>query len=186
MQYKGKELIELSPENWDGKSREMIVWTNAINPSFKDVCHIKTVIGYNPRKLAWVVDDKGLAYWPHCAAIPEESDQEKDINEMIKVLKAHKEGRKIEYRIKDENVCHPWTYSENPPWDWSTYEYRVERKPRLMTYREVNEWLAKGNGRYKITGETPLLKYDEDETVDSELVIHGWGEPDWHRPIIED
>lgn len=75
MKYDSKELVEMTPEDWDGKSREMLVWCNS------GICHIKTVVGYNPRKLAWVVDDKVLVYWPHCAEIPKE-----DLVESLKEL----------------------------------------------------------------------------------------------------
>lgn len=75
MKYDGKELVEMTPEDWDGKSREMLVWCNS------GICHIKTVVGYNPSKLAWIVDDKVLVYWPHCAEIPKE-----DLVESLKEL----------------------------------------------------------------------------------------------------
>lgn len=26
MKYKGKELVGMTPETWDGKTREMLVW----------------------------------------------------------------------------------------------------------------------------------------------------------------
>lgn len=91
MKYNGKELIEMSPDEWDGKSREMIVWTNATNPVlYGNVYHIKTVVGYNPRKLAWIIDDKRLDYWPHCAEIPKE--------ESIEELKSQIE------RLKEDNT----------------------------------------------------------------------------------
>lgn len=75
MKYNGIELVEMTPEDWDGKSREMLVWCNS------GICHIKNVIGYNPRRCAWVVDDKVLVYWPHCAEIPKE-----DLVESLKEL----------------------------------------------------------------------------------------------------
>lgn len=74
MKYKGKELVEMTPEKWDGKSREMIVWCDDVSDPvhYGNICYIKNVIGYNPRKCAWVVDDKRLDYWPKCAEIPKE------------------------------------------------------------------------------------------------------------------
>lgn len=73
MKYDGKELVEMTPEDWDGKSRDMIVWTDITDPvPYRHAC-IRTVIGYHYRNLAWVVSsDKRLDYWTHCAEIPEE------------------------------------------------------------------------------------------------------------------
>lgn len=56
----------------------------------------------------------------------EEHNQVQNIDEMIKVLNAYKEGKRVEYKIKDERVYYPWNYVRNPPWDWTLYEYRIK------------------------------------------------------------
>lgn len=94
MKYDGKELVEMTPEDWNGKSREMLVWCNS------GICHIKNVIGYNPRRCAWVVDDKVLVYWPHCAEIPKEESPE-----TTEYLKA--KIKSLKYAIKKLDKC--WT-----------------------------------------------------------------------------
>lgn len=151
MQYNGKVLIELTPENWDGKSREMLVWCNA------GIGHIKTVIGYNPRRCAWVVDDKTLVYWPHCAEIPtEESNQEQkepnqvqSTDEMIEILNAYNEGKIIEYRFRREicaeyrcrrPICDSWCYinPQKPEWNWDIFEYRIKPEPAATANEEIN------------------------------------------------
>ncbi|MCQ2088381.1 MAG: hypothetical protein MJZ37_10030 [Bacilli bacterium] len=44
MQFNEKELVEMIPETWDGKSREMLVWDdNSKNPLKK------LVVGYFPQ-----------------------------------------------------------------------------------------------------------------------------------------
>lgn len=65
MQYKGKELIEMLPENWDGKSRNMLVWCDDTKPIHRIVC------GYDPIHCVWLVAET-QAVWKHCAEIPAE------------------------------------------------------------------------------------------------------------------
>ena len=190
MQYNGKELVEMSSENWDGKSREMIVWTNASNPAYKDVCHIKTVIGYNPRKLAWVVDDKGLVYWPHCAEIPKESNQEQKIDEMIKILTAYKEGKTIEYRFSNRKIGDSWAciHAQKPIWNWDMFEYRVKQEQRRMTYRELDEWLKQGKGVCKLfshlTNKVYYWPSRMDNEVEDGILICAFGNSNFEEPLI--
>lgn len=35
MKYNGKELIEMTPENWDGNTREMLVWDAKCKEPYK-------------------------------------------------------------------------------------------------------------------------------------------------------
>lgn len=71
MKYNGKELVEMLPENWDGKSREMIVWDGW------DECTLRklTLIGYDSVSKNWITSYpyKG---WHHCAEIPNEETME--------------------------------------------------------------------------------------------------------------
>lgn len=64
MKYKGIKLKETMPKQWDGKTREMLVWTAHHNKPL-----IRNVIGYNPVLNRWVTveDSNG---WPFCAEIP--------------------------------------------------------------------------------------------------------------------
>lgn len=69
MKYYGKELIEMEPENWNGKTREMVVWNdvyNYITPITQKVC------GYDPIHLVWKIAGSETV-WKHCAEIPKES-----------------------------------------------------------------------------------------------------------------
>ena len=56
-----------------------------------------------------------------------------DIDHMIAVLQAAKEGKAIQYwarcnRGTDEN----WGDAPNPIWNWATYDYRVKPEPRRI------------------------------------------------------
>ena len=57
----------------------------------------------------------------------------KDIDHMIAVMQAFKEGKAIQYwarcnRGTDEN----WGDAPNPIWNWATFEYRVKPEPRRI------------------------------------------------------
>lgn len=191
MEYNGKVVIEMSPEKWDGKSREMLVWCNS------GICYIKNVIGYNPRKCAWVVDDNTLVYWPYCAEIPKEINQVQTTNEMIKILNAYKRGKKIECRFRDRTMRDSWSYIEKPDWNWALYEYRVKQEPRRMTNKELKEWLKKNCGQYSIPSPNSFIGVHvktqfgygiekDDELVKEGIQIRAWYESEWHEPLIEE
>lgn len=71
MQHNGIELEEITFEQWDGKTREMVVWCD----TNYDVCHIRTIIGYqypnNGYDENYWADNQGMI-WNHCAEIPNE------------------------------------------------------------------------------------------------------------------
>ena len=116
MKYNEKELVEMTPENWDGKSREMLVWSDLADPIVGKVSYIKTVVGYNTIKSAWIVNLDGLNYedWPHCAEIPTEEEIEKDSEldvalkrELMEHAKSLNEVCKLKEeneKLKDENA----------------------------------------------------------------------------------
>lgn len=69
MQYNGKVLIELTPENWDGKSRKMLVWDDTTEKPYEEI-----VVGYYPQDNCWMSIGP-YSYgnsWEHCAEIPTE------------------------------------------------------------------------------------------------------------------
>lgn len=78
MKYNGIELTEMLPENWDGKTREMLVWcAGSPEPS------LLTVIGYD--SMGWI-DCETLTHWTHCAEIQNESSAD-ELKAQIKRLK---------------------------------------------------------------------------------------------------
>lgn len=64
MKYKDKELVEMTPEKWDGKTREMLVWDTE-----KYAPVINTIVSYttNGQWLNTIGDESN-----HCAEIPKE------------------------------------------------------------------------------------------------------------------
>lgn len=89
-----------------------------------------------------------------------------NIDEMIAVLQAYKEGKAIEFRLRNSLV---WCKCNLPVWDWLDYEYRVKPEPRYRPFesaeevmeaiKEHGDWV-RGNGRYykivEITDKTIL------------------------------
>lgn len=64
MFYKGYELTEITADQWDGKSRTMIVKNHL------DVASsVRTIVGYCPSG-GWIATD--LSVWSHCAELPAE------------------------------------------------------------------------------------------------------------------
>ena len=59
-------------------------------------------------------------------------------DEMIAVIKAHKDGKKIECKRNDEDV--QWKAVKNPLWDFNRNDYRIAREPRKCWVR----WLGDG------------------------------------------
>lgn len=62
----------------------------------------------------------------------------KTIEEMIAVMKAFIEGKKIEYVsvIANEKI---WNLTENPLWNWAIKDYRVKPEPHYVPYDSVVE-----------------------------------------------
>jgi len=50
----------------------------------------------------------------------------KTLDEMIAVMQAAREGKKIEYRVIDSHYNEEkWYECSHPGWDWTSYDYRV-------------------------------------------------------------
>ena len=62
-----------------------------------------------------------------------------ELDYMLRVIEAYKEGKEIEYRCKNYNSCllenKRWTYVENPCFDFAHSVYRVKVKPEEPKYR---------------------------------------------------
>lgn len=67
------------------------------------------------------------------------TDQEK-----IEVMQAHVAGNKIEALCRDEYRAFKvdylvWTCVENPDWNWTHYDYRIAREPRVIWVNEYRD-----------------------------------------------
>ena len=102
------------------------------------------------------------------------------------------EGKQIQYRLKNEGTG--WKDCGTEPWWDDAYDYRIkpeEPKSRRMTYRELAEWLAKGNGQYT-TGGTIYhhIDYNSCDNADNHEIkgykIRRWGSDEWIEPTVEE
>lgn len=86
--------------------------------------------------------------------------EEKDVNYMISVMKAHTEGKKIECQIWGHN---DWTPVDDPEWNWQGCDYRVKPEPKKQTYRpykSTEELIADYRDRFDLEcyeAEMPLI-----------------------------
>lgn len=177
MKYKGKELIEMLPENWDGKSRNMLVWCDDTKPIHRMVC------GYDPIHCVWLVAET-QAVWKHCAEIPivAEEDVMKLLNDNEKeILELKAENDELKAKIKSLRVERGEMANAVSGAVWKELmdranqyngairlpaglgfndisdivlnkiiDYKSEKKLRRMTYKELNDWLEQGKGVVRI------------------------------------
>ncbi len=110
-------------------------------------------------------------------------------NKFAPVMKAWEDGKQIQF----ESLPGKWSNLVNPERS-DKYAYRIkpeELKSRSMTYRELAEWLAKGNGQCKTyTVATTHLAYGFiDEKDNSELPeeykIRRWNSNEWIEPTVD-
>lgn len=125
MLYNGKELVELDPAEWNGISREMLVWWDNLN---SEQCYIKTVIGYDTNHSKWVISDDKLDYWPHVAEIP---------NNDIEEIKEKFTYNKFEdwFNVLDRSVFKHVVYYEKEEVD-SLVESLLERLQLVETEKD--------------------------------------------------
>ena len=65
----------------------------------------------------------------------------KTLQEKIAVMQAAAEGKQIQSMIPD---CSNWVDTNNPSWDWSTFDYRVKPEQKPKTLRPYTFEEAKG------------------------------------------
>lgn len=65
----------------------------------------------------------------------------KTIDEMIAVMTAFKEGKKIEC-VQKGSGFDPYLYVEEPCWDWPNYDYRVKPESKYRPYKDAEECFA--------------------------------------------
>lgn len=101
---------------------------------------------------------------------------------------AYSEGKQIQILYKGD-----WIDCYDPEWV-DDVEYRIkpeEPKSRRMTYRELAEWLAKGNGQAK-AGRCAItqLIYSNFDKIDNmeipeEYKIRRWNSNEWIEPTYD-
>lgn len=98
----------------------------------------------------------------------------------------YKEGKIIEWFDDYEGKWVPFTVE--PLWG-DNVKYRIqEESDYLCTYRQLAEWLAKGNGELFFGGiaETSLsyLAEKAEDCLDQPYMIRKWDDREWHEPFL--
>ena len=62
----------------------------------------------------------------------------KTIEEMIAVMTACKEGKKIQWANAEED---DWEDCPHPSWDLTNFDYRVKTEPKVRPYENAKEFL---------------------------------------------
>ena len=105
--------------------------------------------------------------------------------------KALEEGKQLQIKLcsgmwEDLRIVPSWS---NPPED---YRIKPEKEPaKRMTYRQLAEWLAKGNGQYLSNNEFVYdcingytIKFDNKE-LPEDYKIRKWGSDEWIEPTVD-
>ena len=81
-------------------------------------------------------------------------------DEMIAVIQADKEGKKLEFRRKKAGNLESWDTVQSPVWDFNAYDYRVKKEPMVLW---VNIYLDGSYNSYR------------DENTAKQLVVKSSG-----------
>ena len=82
------------------------------------------------------------------------------LREQIEVMQAFERGEEIE-AVRNRYVDRKWNSTQNPLWDWDTFTYRINPKPKQVVV--IEKWLCKSiyNEYYIVEGcANQLRKYE--------------------------
>ncbi len=113
--------------------------------------------------------------------------------EKIELMQAYLKGKKIQEKEIGTDIWEDCDDKFALAWDWSRYNYRIkpkEEKPRLMTHRELFEWIIRGKGQQKSICASLIseaLKYYEEkaECPVYLLLIKPLGSEEWVEPTVD-
>lgn len=112
-----------------------------------------------------------------------------DLNYDIKI--AYNEGKQIQFQsLVDGSWCDCGELSEDSWYD--NYKYRIKpEQSKLMTRRQLAEWLAKGNGEVTWGSNVrcySTLDYDDskrDSELQKDYKIRKWNSNEWIKPTVD-
>lgn len=141
MKYNGNELEEMTPENWDGKSREMLVWSDYSEPCLALVCgftlkgHPIADTGNYKKENA----HKHYVVFQYCADIPKEEKKPRRMTnrELSDLLSTGKAEKCYPYNVNGRDVTKVYRTH-------SYYRNREDSpcaKSILIRYEGTNEWV---------------------------------------------
>ena len=107
----------------------------------------------------------------------------RDVDYMLSVMQAYKEGKTIEHKVRYPRAV--WYIDYNPVWNWDYMDYRVkeEEEPSYRPYEDKNEFLVDfiNNGFYLCDKDTNarflptcILAHEVEITCDGEGISLTW------------
>ena len=78
-----------------------------------------------------------------------------ETKQMIEVMQAFENGKKIEFRHRGKVPGDDWLPSKNPQWDWDYHEYRIAPEPEPKKegrWERVEIFAAAGQYRLSVGG----------------------------------
>lgn len=115
------------------------------------------------------------------------------------IKKAYMEGTQVQYRSKGTERWHDTSESDitdieckGLSWFDDDCEYRIKPKEsNRMTYRQLAEWLAKGNGQQSSTTCSvvytfqEVIEKEENKEVPADYKIRRWDSDEWIEPALD-
>ena len=116
-------------------------------------------------------------------------------NDSIYLLKCAVEGRdpaNAGVLASVDDGASPFEKMNECSWEY-VYPYEEEQQKKRMTYRQLSEWLAKGNGQYTADNYlniyTELSYYNSQDNSNDEVsdgcTIRAWGSDEWIEPTVD-
>ena len=98
------------------------------------------------------------------------------ITEMTEVMEAFENGEKIQ--CCDKGISGDWCDTENPVWDFSSYDYRIKPENKEKAYAVTNEMIEDFKKRFSVKDwpnhSMPLIWLRENCTG-YEYLVEGYG-----------
>lgn len=121
--------------------------------------------------------------YPFCDTVNESfSFAYYDPNYELKV--AYNNGKTIESCAEEFKI---WVEEKEPKW-WDNVKYRVKQSDKICTNRQLEKWLAQGNGESTtgtvVTSNHTYKKEDANDEVE-DFLVRRWDDEDWHKPTLD-
>lgn len=95
----------------------------------------------------------------------------KTTEEMIEVMQAYVDGKKIECKCTNM-PCAGWFTTEKPAWGWSFNDYRVKPEPHYVPYDSVME--VDRDKWVNLKGSNILRRIEQIESTRNNVCVGRW------------
>lgn len=119
---------------------------------------------------------------------------EERAKEIWPFIKAYSEGKQLQFRLMGNEYVNWLPVLPAHDWNDDDFIYRIkpeELEPKRMTFRQLAEWLAKGNGHYQCFKSDRCyhaigFSHSEDtKEVTKDYEIRRWDSDEWIEPTLD-